>query len=96
MDDYITYLKENLNLNGFILLRINSEKILVFKSFIKYSKCIYISFYEDYIEVKIDKVFDSTHYYPGIERLIVSKRLFENKDETLNYIQKNIAIKKVI
>ncbi|WP_290453332.1 hypothetical protein, partial [Romboutsia ilealis] len=63
MKNNLNYLKNNLNLCGYTLLRVTNNKILVFKSFYKYTKCIYISDIDNHIEVKIDKVFD-TEIYP--------------------------------
>ena len=58
MKNNLNYLKNNLNLCGYTLLRVTNNKILIFKSFYKYTKCIYISCIDNHIEVKIDKVFD--------------------------------------
>ena len=62
MKNNLNYLKNNLNLCGYTLLRVTNNKILIFKSFYKYTKCIYISCIDNHIEVKIDKVFDTAVY----------------------------------
>ena len=54
MKNNLNYLKNNLNLCGYTLLRVTNNKILIFKSFYKYTKCIYISCIDDYVEVKKD------------------------------------------
>ena len=41
MKNNLNYLKNNLNLCGYTLLRVTNNKILIFKSFYKYTKCIY-------------------------------------------------------
>ena len=54
MKNNLNYLKNNLNLCGYTLLRVTDNKILIFKSFYKYTKCIYISSIGNHIDVKID------------------------------------------
>lgn len=92
MDDFINYLKANLNLHRFTLVKTTANKLVIFKCYSKYTKCIYISIINDHIEIKIDKVFDLKGMSPGIERLIISKKVFDSMSKSLNYIQKNIAI----
>ena len=92
MDSLITYLKSKLNLNDFTLIKTASNKLVIFKCFSKYTKCIYISVFDDFLEIRVDKIFDTKVFYPGIERLLISKRIFNNMDETLYYIQKNIIL----
>ena len=92
MDNFINYLKSNLNLNEFTLVKTTSNKLVIFKCCSKYTKCIYISIINNYIEIKIDKVFDLKTMSSGIERLIISKKVFDSMSKSLNYIQKNIAI----
>ena len=92
MKNNLNYLKNNLNLCGYTLLRVNNNKILIFKSLYKYTKCIYIAFIDNHIEVKIDKVFDTEIYPEYIERLMISKRCFDNISDSLRYIQNSIAI----
>lgn len=89
MDEFISFLNNNLYLNGFKMLKLSSNKILIFKSFSKYSKCIYIDIVDDIIQVKIDKIFDVYGFYNGIERLIIPKSTFDNMNNSLRYIQKN-------
>ncbi|MGL4913015.1 MAG: hypothetical protein ACRC3Y_11365 [Romboutsia sp.] len=92
MDSLITYLKSKLNLNDFTLIKTTSNKLVIFKCFSKYTKCIYISVFDEFLEIKIDKIFDTKVFYPGIERLLISKKIFNNMDETLHYIQKNMIV----
>ena len=92
MKNNLNYLKNNLNLCGYTLLRVTNNKILIFKSFYKYTKCIYISYLDTSIEVKIDKVFDSEIYPEYIERLIITKKCFDSIYDTLKYIQRSILI----
>ncbi len=91
MKDNLNYLKNNLNLYGYTLLQVTNNKILIFKSFYKYTKCIYIDI-NNHIEVKIDKVFDSEIYPEYIERLMITKKYFDNIYDSLKYIQKTIVI----
>ena len=78
MKNNLNYLKNNLNLCGYTLLRVTNNKILIFKSF--------------YIEVKIDKVFDTAVYPEYIERLMVTKKIFDNISDSLKYIQRSIFV----
>ena len=89
MDEFINFLNSNLYLNGFKMLKVNNNKILIFKSFRKYSKCIYIDITDNIIPVKIDKIFDVYVFYNGIERFIIRKSSFPDMKTSLNYIQKN-------
>ena len=54
MKDNLNYLKNNLNLCGYTLLQVTNDKFLIFKTFYRYTKCIYISVINKHIEVKID------------------------------------------
>ncbi|WP_296648777.1 hypothetical protein [Romboutsia sp. 13368] len=92
MKNNLNYLKNNLNLYGYTLLKVTNNKILIFKSFYKYTKCIYISSVDTSIEVKIDKVFDSQIYPEYIERLMITKRCFDSIYDSLKYIQRNIIV----
>ena len=92
MKNNLYYLKNNLNLCGYTLLRVTNNKLLIFKSFYKYTKCIYISYLDTSIEVKIDKVFDSEIYPEYIERLIITKKCFDSIYDSLRYIQRSILI----
>lgn len=92
MSDFINYLKNNLVLNGFTIAQTSYSTVIIFKSYRKYSKCIYLNFINGIIEVNIDKVFDSKEYYSSVERLIISRKIFYNTHESFNYIQKNVAI----
>ena len=92
MKNNLNYLKNNLNLCGYTLLRVTNNKILIFKSFYKYTKCIYISYLDTSIEVKIYKVFDTEVYPEYIERLIITKKCFDSIYDTLKYIQRSILI----
>lgn len=93
MKYFIDYLIDNLNLYGFTLLKINLKKAVIFKTFNKFTKCIYINIIDNKIEVNIDRVFDLKRIYPNnIERLIISKNIFNNIEESFEYIQKNIVI----
>ncbi|WP_250675324.1 hypothetical protein LZ906_009995 [Paraclostridium ghonii] len=89
MEEYINFLDNNLYLNGFNMIQLSSNKLLIFKSFSKYSKCIYIDIIDDIIQVKIDKIFDVYGFYNGIERLMIPKNTFSDMKSSLNYIQKN-------
>ncbi len=90
MENNLNYLKNNLNLCGYTLLRVNNNKILIFKSFYKYTKCIYISNIDNHIEVKIDKVFDTDMYPKYFERLMITKKCFHSIYDSLKYIQRSI------
>lgn len=92
MKNNLNYLKNNLNLYGYTLLRVTSNKILIFKSFYKYTKCIYISNIDNKIEVKIDKVFDTSIYPEYIERLMITKTCFDNIYDSLKYIQRSLIV----
>jgi len=92
MKNSLNYLRNNLNLCGYTLLRVSNNKILIFKSFYKYTKCIYISEINNHIEVKIDKVFDTEIYPEYIERLMITKTCFDNICDSLKYIQKSIIL----
>ena len=89
MDEFINFLNNNLFLNGFKMIKLTSNKLLIFKSFTKYSKCIYIDIIDNIIQVKVDKIFDVYGFYNGIERLIISKNEFNDMKSSLLYIQKN-------
>ena len=92
MDNFLNHIKDNIDLRNFVLIKTTSNKAVIFKIFHKYTKCIYISVFDDSIEVSIDKVFDEKNFYKGIERLIIDKKSFNNFNDSLNYIKKNIAI----
>lgn len=92
MNNFIIFLKSKLDLSDFTLLKTGSNKLVIFKCFSKYTKCIYINFYEENIEIKIDKVFDFNGLNPGIERLMISKKVFNDMDKTLNYIRQNMIV----
>lgn len=89
MDEFINFLNNNLFLNGFKMIKLTSNKLLIFKSFNKYSKCIYINIIDNIIQVKVDKIFDVYGFYNGIERLIIPKNEFNDMKSSLQYIQKN-------
>lgn len=89
MDEFINFLNNNLFLNGFKMIKLTSNKLLIFKSFTKYSKCIYIDIIDNIIQVKVDKIFDVYGFYNGIERLIIPKNKFNDMKSSLRYIQKN-------
>ncbi len=89
MDEFINFLNNNLFLNGFEMIKLTSNKLLIFKSFTKYSKCIYIDIIDNIIQVKVDKIFDVYGFYNGIERLIIPKNEFNDMKSSLRYIQKN-------
>lgn len=89
MDEFINFLNNNLFLNGFKIIKLTSNKLLIFKSFTKYSKCIYIDIIDNIIQVKVDKIFDVYGFYNGIERLIIPKNEFNDMKSSLRYIQKN-------
>ena len=59
MKNNLNYLKNNLNLCGYTLLRVTNNKILIFKSFYKYTKCIYILMVTKKI---FDNISDSLKY----------------------------------
>lgn len=90
MKNNLNYLKNNLNLYGYTLLRVTNNKVLIFRSFYKFTKCIYICHIDNHIEVKIDKVFDSQVYPEYIERLLITRKSFDNISDSLNYIQRSI------
>ena len=89
MDEFINFLNNNLFLNGFKMIKLTSNKLLIFKSFTKYSKCIYIDIIDNIIQVKVDKIFDVYGFYNDIERLIIPKNEFNDMKSSLRYIQKN-------
>lgn len=92
MNNFAEYLKVKLDLGSFKMVKATNNKIVIFKCFSRYTKCIYINIFDDCIEINIDKVFDSRGMYNGIERLIIPRKIFNDVDDTINYIQKNIAI----
>ena len=92
MNSFINFIKCNLNLKGFTLLRTTQNKAIIFKTFNRYTVCIYIKVVDKYIEISVDKIFDDKYSYKGIERLLISKNSFNNFNDCLNYIKKNIAI----
>lgn len=92
MDTFVKHLKSNLELHNFVLLKTTKDKAVIFKIFHKYTKCIYIKINDEKIEISVDKVFDEKYTYKGIERLIIGKKVFNNFDDSLNYIKKNIAV----
>ena len=89
MDKFLDFLDANLYLNGFKIIKLSSNKLLIFKSFNRYSKCIYIDIIDNIIQVKVDKIFDVYGFYNGIERLIIPKNTFNDMQSSLRYIQKN-------
>lgn len=91
MDDYINYLEKNLNLYDYTLIKTTNTKAVIIKTYFKYTKCIYISYIDDFIEIRIDKIFDFYTVGNNIERLIIPRKTFNSLDDSLNYIQKNIA-----
>ncbi len=92
MNDYFEILKDNLNLNHYNFIKVYNNKFLVFKTYTKYTKCIYIDIINDNINIKIDKVFDSMYYPFYIERLLINTNTFNDVYDSIKYIQKNIAI----
>jgi hypothetical protein len=92
MNNFIIFLKSKLDLSDFTLLKTGYNKLVIFKCCTKYTKCIYINFYEENIEIKIDKVFDFKGMNPRIERLMISKKVFNDMDKTLNYIRQNMIV----
>lgn len=92
MDNFLNHIKDNIDLRNFILIKTTKNKAVMFKIFHKYTKCIYISVFNDSIEISVDKVFDEKFFYNGIERLIIDKRIFNNLNDSVDYIKKNIAI----
>ncbi len=91
MNDYIDYLKKYLNLREYILVKVGRNKLVLFKTYSNYTKCIYITLIGTRISIEIDKVFDSIHYPPYIERLIIGTANFEDFTASLGYIEKSIA-----
>lgn len=92
MSDFINFLKENLNLNGFNLVQTNYRDFIILKSYSKYSKCIYLHFTNEQLQVNIHKVFDTKGYYDNIERIFIDSKYFNNYYESFDYIQRNVAI----
>ncbi|MGL5313604.1 MAG: hypothetical protein ACRC92_10175 [Peptostreptococcaceae bacterium] len=92
MDSFVKHLKYNLDLNNFVILKTTNDRAIIFKIYNKYTKCIYINMIDESIEISVDKVFDEKRIYKGIERLIIGKKIFNNYNDSLNYIKKNIAI----
>ena len=92
MNNFIIFLKSKLDLSDFTLLKTGYNKLVIFKCCTKYTKCIYINFYKENIEIKIDKVFDFKGMNPRIERLMISKKVFNDMDKTLNYIRQNMIV----
>lgn len=91
MDNFMNYLMNNLNLSNFTLIKTNYNRAVIFRIFNGYTKCIYIKVINNCIEIRVDKVYDEKNIYKGIERLIISKKNFNNIDESLIYIKRNIA-----
>lgn len=75
-----------LNLNGFKLVQTKDNSLLLLKSKLKYSDCIYINLNDNNIEIIHDKVFDNKTFYKGIERLLLSKIEVENQVELFRYL----------
>lgn len=92
MDEFILYLKNNLFLNGFTVLKTNYNKVVIFKSYTKYSKCIYLNFKDSILDISVSKVFDSSEYYISIDSLIISNTSFNNIYDSFDYIQNNITL----
>lgn len=91
MDNFVSHLKYNLDLNNFVILKTTNDRAIIFKIFNKYTKCIYINMIDENIEIIVDKVFDEKTIYKGIERLMIGKKIFNNFNDSLNYIKRNIA-----
>ena len=89
MEQFINFLNNNLYLNGFKIIQLTSKKLLIFRSFSKYSKFIYVDIINDSINIKIDKIFDNYEFFNGIERLIIPKTSFNDMKSCLEYIQNN-------
>lgn len=90
MEEILNILRNNLELNGFHIVQTTNNRIIIFRSFSKYTKCIYINLIDSNIEIKIDKVFDVSYFYRGIERLLISKKTFNQIEDGIEYIQSNI------
>lgn len=92
MYDFINFLKNHLSLNGFIFIQTGYNTFIIFKSYSKYSKCIYLNFTNEKLCINIDKVFDTKYFYNNIERIMIDSKYFYNYYESFDYIQKNVAI----
>ena len=92
MDNFVEHLRSNIDLHNFVVIKTTKDRAVIFKIFNRYTKCIYIKMVNECIEISIDKVFDEKGFYKGIERLIISKQIFSNYNDSVNYIKKNIAI----
>lgn len=92
MNNFINYLKNNLSLQSYTLIKTTNNKAVLIKTYYKYTKCIYITLAKDTIDIRIDKIFDLYGIYNNIDRLIIPNKMFYSMKDSLNYIQKNIAI----
>ncbi len=86
----INIIKNNIDFKSFIALKITEYKVLIFKIFKDYTKCIYINQINDHIEINVDKVFDNKLKYKNIDRVLISKRNFISIKDSLSYIQNSI------
>lgn len=91
MNTFINYLNNHLSLYNYTLLRTSYNKAVIFKIQYKFTKCIYLSYVNNSIEISIDKIFDLKESSNYIERLIIGSKKFESMESSLNYIQKNLV-----
>lgn len=89
MDKFMDYLTKNLDLKNYIFLKTKKDNYLIFKTNLKYTKCIYIEKEEDMIHINIDKVYDKNKINK-VERVMISNIYLEKEEDAKNYIQKNI------
>lgn len=86
----INIIKNNIDFKSFIVLKITKYRVLIFKIFNNYTKCIYINQINNHIEINVDKVFDNKLKYKNIDRVLISKQNFINITDSLSYIQNSI------
>lgn len=92
MSEFIIFLKKHLILYEFTLVQTSYNTFIIFKSYSKYSKCIYLNFTNSILHINIDKVYDTKGYYDNIERILIDSKYFDNYYKSFDYIQKNVAI----
>ena len=69
MDNLIYFLKENLYLNNFNILKTGKNKCVIFKVSYKYTKCIYIKIKDDIINkvkpIVYEHIEENQEFYKG-------------------------------
>ena len=83
-------LKSSVSLGEYTLLQTSMNKVVIFKCFYKYTRCIYINKVKDNFEVSVEKVFDNKYLHNNIERMFIDNKKFSDISSSVNYIQQNI------